>query len=196
MGWRRLKIMANPAKSEDQKLLRVGELAKSVGKSVRAIHLYEEMGLLYPAERSAGGFRLFDQSAVARIRWILNLQAIGFSLSEIQEFVREFEEAASGQVATGKVREVFAAKLDDVRAQMAQLRSIETDLVESLAYLKSCETCAETLSPSECKACDHHGHEIGSAPPLFAGLSGARKEGFDVAASNVSLRTGAEDTTN
>ncbi|MBT8495827.1 MAG: MerR family DNA-binding protein, partial [Deltaproteobacteria bacterium] len=171
-----------------------------VGKSVRALHLYEEMGLLHPAERSAGGFRLFDHSAVARIRWILNLQAIGFSLSEIQEFVREFEEAASGKVAATKVREVFQAKLHDVREQLAQLRSIERDLEESIEYLESCQTCAETLGPSECRACNHHGHQIGATPTLFAGISGADQsgegDGFDVAASNLSQRTGAADTTN
>lgn len=187
--------VANPAKSEERKLLRVGELAKEVGKSVRAIHLYEEMGLVHPAERSAGGFRLFDRSSVDRIRWILNLQAIGFSLTEIQEFVREFEQAASGQLATGRAREVFKAKLEDVRSQLDKLRSIEKDLVDSLSYLESCQGCTPTITPVECHSCNHHGHESGDAPPLFAGLSGsvANTEQFDVAASNLSPRPEAEE---
>ena len=48
---------------DDKKLLRVGELAQACGKSVRAIHLYEELGLVTPEERSQGGFRLFNQMA-------------------------------------------------------------------------------------------------------------------------------------
>ncbi len=39
--------------------LKVGELAKRTGKTVRAVHLYEELGLLAPAVRSKGGFRLY-----------------------------------------------------------------------------------------------------------------------------------------
>ena len=51
----------------NQHLLRVGDLARQTGKTVRAIHLYEELGLLAPATRSSGGFRLYDSNG-ARAR--------------------------------------------------------------------------------------------------------------------------------
>ena len=71
--------------------MRVGELAKAVGKTVRAMHLYEELGLLEPRARSEGGFRLYGPEAVDRIHWIVKLQAIGFTLAEIQGFVEDFQ---------------------------------------------------------------------------------------------------------
>jgi MerR family copper efflux transcriptional regulator len=154
------------------KLLRVGELARLVGKSVRAVHLYEELGLLRPVSRTAGGFRLFTSDAVDRINWITKLQAIGFSLSEIQGFVRDFETAESGRTAAARVRDVFQDKLSQIRNSLMQLRVIENDLVEALEYLESCQACAPSYTPGECRQCDHHGHERGVAPELFAGLSG------------------------
>ncbi|HKE16215.1 MAG TPA: MerR family transcriptional regulator [Kofleriaceae bacterium] len=154
------------------KFLRVGELARAVGKSVRAVHLYEELGLLRPVSRTAGGFRLFTSDAVDRINWITKLQAIGFSLSEIQGFVRDFENAESGRSAAARVRDVFQDKLSQIRNSLAQLRVIENDIVEALEYLESCESCAPIYSPGECRRCDHQGHERGVAPELFAGLSG------------------------
>jgi DNA-binding transcriptional MerR regulator len=154
------------------KFLRVGDLARAVGKSVRAVHLYEELGLLRPVSRTAGGFRLFTSDAVDRINWITKLQAIGFSLSEIQGFVREFETAESGRTATARVREVFQDKLCQIRNSLAQLRVIENDIVEALEYLESCQQCAPVFKPGECRQCDHQGHERGVAPELFAGLSG------------------------
>jgi MerR family copper efflux transcriptional regulator len=153
------------------RLLRVGELARAVGKTVRAIHLYEELHLLTPAQRTQGGFRLYAEDAVDRIAWIMKLQAIGFSLSEIQGFVRQFENADSGRSAAGRVREVFQSKLSEIRQQVDQLRVVENDLVEALAYLESCQGCAPSFSPGECKSCDHEGHAAGDAPELFAGLS-------------------------
>src|SRR3546814_7452299 len=51
-------------------LLKVGDLARRTGKTVRAIHLYEELGLLTPAVRSKGGFRMYSGLAVKRINWI------------------------------------------------------------------------------------------------------------------------------
>src|SRR5271155_2180307 len=70
-------------------LMQIGDLARETGKTVRAIHLYEELGLLSPAARSKGRFRLYDRDALLRIRWIGKLQGMGFSLGDIQTIVRE-----------------------------------------------------------------------------------------------------------
>jgi DNA-binding transcriptional MerR regulator len=156
---------------EKGELLRVGELAKVVGKSVRAIHLYEELGLLHPSTRTSGGFRLFGKEAIDRIHWISKLQAIGFSLTEIQGFVRDFESSPTGVEATSRVRNVFSEKLADIRKSIDQMRVIEKDLTAALAYLESCHGCVTTYRPDDCRVCDHNGHELGVAPELFAGLS-------------------------
>ena len=157
--------------SKDDKLLRVGELAKAVGKTVRAMHLYEELGLLEPRSRSEGGFRMYGVEAVDRIHWIVKLQAIGFTLAEIQGFVKDFRDAGSGREAAARVRALFMEKQAQIREQITQLQVIENDLVEAVAYLDSCSTCTDEYAPSACGGCDHHGHHKGEAPPLFAGLS-------------------------
>jgi MerR family copper efflux transcriptional regulator len=158
-------------KQESPKLMRVGELAQRVGKTVRAMHLYEELGLLEPQARSEGGFRLYGPEAVDRIHWIVKLQAIGFTLAEIQGFVKDFRDAGSGREATSRVRAVFTEKQNQIREQVMQLQVIENDLAEALAYLDSCQTCTDEYAPAACGDCDHHGHHKGDAPPLFAGLS-------------------------
>lgn len=166
----------------DPKLVRVGELAKAVGKTVRAMHLYEELGLLEPRARSEGGFRLYGPEAVDRIHWIVKLQAIGFTLAEIQGFVKDFQHAHSAPEATARVRALFTEKQQQIREQITQLQVIENDLSEALAYLDSCDQCSTDYAPSECGVCDHQGHHKGEAPPLFAGLSKrpAEKTDFDV----------------
>jgi MerR family transcriptional regulator, copper efflux regulator len=156
---------------DHEKLMRVGELAKAVGKTVRAMHLYEELGLLQPAARSEGGFRLYGPEAADRINWIVKLQAIGFTLGEIQGFVREFEAAGSGVEATDRVRAVFRQKQREIADQITKLQVIENDIAEALAYLDSCQSCSPVFTPTECGACDHEGHHLGEAPDLFAGLS-------------------------
>jgi MerR family copper efflux transcriptional regulator len=64
--------------------MKIGELARKTGKTPRALHLYEEMGLLQPPERTEGGFRLYGPDEVARVYWIAKLQDMGFSLPQIQ----------------------------------------------------------------------------------------------------------------
>lgn len=157
---------------DESKLMRVGELAKAVGKTVRAMHLYEELGLLEPRARSDGGFRLYGPEAVDRIHWITKLQAIGFTLAEIQGFVGDFAGAGSGREATERVRVLFTEKQAQIREQIIQLQVIENDICEALTYLDSCQTCTDDYAPTACGDCDHHGHHKGEAPPLFAGVTG------------------------
>src|SRR5688572_3583810 len=88
----------------------VGDLAKAAGKTVRAIHLYEDMGLLKP-ERSKGRYRIFGSEALVRVRWITKLQNLGFSLAEIQQLSRAHDGSDSAKLAAAKLREVYVQKL-------------------------------------------------------------------------------------
>ena len=72
--------------------MKIGQLARKTGKTVRALHLYEEMGLLSP-ERSEGGFRLYGSDELARVYWISKLQDMGFKLGQIDEELLFYLEA-------------------------------------------------------------------------------------------------------
>jgi DNA-binding transcriptional MerR regulator len=155
-----------------EKPLRVGELAKRTGKTVRALHLYEEMGLLTPIHRSKGGFRLYAPSAVERVLWIQKLQDAGFSLHQLQELRGVVEDAgsASAALAMDRMRETFAERLRQTREQLEKLHQLEKELVASLEYLDGCRTCEPTRDLGECPACNHHGHEGKAQPILVAGI--------------------------
>ena len=156
--------------AEQLSLLKVGDLAKRTGKTVRAVHLYEELGLLAPAVRSKGGFRLYDGRAVTRIEWIAKLQAMGFSLTEIKAFLREWEGSETAPQAISRLREIFADKLRETHQTIAQLNQLVTDLQETLSYMDSCRSCEPGHVQHECGTCGIHGHE-GKAPLLVDGLS-------------------------
>ena len=147
-------------------LLKVGDLARRTGKTVRAIHLYEELGLLTPAVRSKGGFRMYSARAVKRIEWIQKLQDMGFSLTEIKAFLRVWEESETAPQAMSTVREIFTDKLRETRETVARLTRLEEELRDSLEYLDSCRSCEPIHTQPECGHCDHHGHE-GRIPPLL-----------------------------
>jgi MerR family copper efflux transcriptional regulator len=159
----------------EKPLLRVGDLAKAVQKTVRAIHLYEELGLLEPVSRSSGGYRLYTEAAVTRVNWIIRLQEMGLSLTEIQSLLREWESAPNGSTGMSVVRAMFEQKLRETRDAIKKMQALEAELTESLAYLASCNVCEPMHVQSECKQCGHHGHVPSEAPELVAGLSGKRK---------------------
>jgi DNA-binding transcriptional MerR regulator len=151
-------------------LIKVGDLARRTGKTVRAIHLYEELGLLNPPVRSKGGFRMYSGDGVKRIEWIQKLQDMGFSLTEIKAFLRVWEESATAPDAMATVREIFTDKLRETRATIARLSRLAEELAESLAYLERCRSCNTSHAQSQCCACGHDdsGREV---PLLVDGIA-------------------------
>ncbi|MFO0555116.1 MAG: MerR family transcriptional regulator [Polyangiaceae bacterium] len=124
-----------------EKLLQIGDLARATGKTVRAIHHYEELGLLRPDARSKGRFRLYDPSAVTRVRWISKLNDLGMSLSDIQRVVASWENAPTAAVAMAEMRATYRTKLEETRAQIARLAELERELAASIDYLDTCDAC-------------------------------------------------------
>jgi len=158
----------------DERLLQVGDIAKACGKTVRAIHHYEEVGLLRPSARSKGRYRLYDLGAVARIRWIGKLHDLGLSLTQIQHIVQSWEAAPSAPEAMAKMRAVYHGKLEQTRAQIEHLRTLERELEASLEYLDACGTCDPAELVAACSDCNIHDASQ-PQPELVAGVHGKHR---------------------
>ena len=152
------------------KPLRVGELAKKTGKTVRALHLYEELGLLQPVHRSPGGFRLFAPSAIQRVAWIAKLQDAGFSLHQLQQLRGVVEDSDVASLAMSRVREAFEARLRQTRDQLGKLQQLEKELLASIDYLSGCRSCQPTHATTACSHCSEPEHEGQAQPLLVAGI--------------------------
>ncbi len=151
-------------------LLRVGDLAQRTRKTVRALHLYEELGLLHPSERSKGGFRLYGEDATLRVRWISKLQDMGFSLPEIREVLAQWERSGSATGAMSDIQRLYKDKLAETERQIDRLKSLRDELAASVDYLETCEICDPVRLISSCPRCELHAC---GTPDLVAGLHGA-----------------------
>jgi len=152
-----------------EELMQVGDLARIAGKTVRAIHLYEELQLLRPAARSKGRYRLYGREALVRIRWIGKLQDMGFSLTDIQTIVEDWQGSSSAPSTMVKLREVYTKKLEETREHLHRLQALERDLRASLDYLDTCEVCDPARLLSSCTSCDLHDCST-HVPDLIAGF--------------------------
>lgn len=150
-------------------LIRIGDLARMTGKTVRAIHLYEELGLLKPATRSSGGFRLYESKAMDRVRWIDLLHGMGFSLQEMKDVLQTWWSADLGTDAMARLRALFQSKLADTREAMERGRRIEQELLAGLAYLETCKVCDTHEATSGCVGCNQD-HGMEEEPALLAGI--------------------------
>ena len=82
------------------RLMRIQEAAAEVGLTPRSVRYYEEMGLLRPAARSDGDYRLYDETDVERLGFIKGLRdAAGFSLAEIAQLLEDEAARERGHAA-------------------------------------------------------------------------------------------------
>src|SRR3984893_3370592 len=65
--------------------LKVGELAKRTGLTIRTLHHYDDIGLLKPSLHTESGHRLYTAGDVARLQQVLSLRQLGFSLEEARD---------------------------------------------------------------------------------------------------------------
>jgi len=157
-------------KPEQSHLIRVGDLARQTGKTVRAIRLYEELGLLKPATRSSGGFRLYQPDAVERVRWIDLLHGMGFSLQEMKSLLQAWWTADAAPEAMADLRDLFRRKLEETREAIRRHQQLERELVNGLAYLETCRDCETPgAAVSGCVRCGQD-HGMEQEPALVAGI--------------------------
>ena len=137
-------------------LLRIQEVAAETGLTTRTIRYYEELGLLKPAARSEGSYRLFDPDDLERLRFIKGLRDdAGFSLAEIGQLLEDdlarvrnrsrfrsttdtTERRAILEDAMGRVDRQVATlqtKIDRLEAMIAEAHARRAHLENHLAEL-------------------------------------------------------------
>jgi DNA-binding transcriptional MerR regulator len=122
--------------------VRAGEAARRAGVNAATLRYYERRGLLPAPARTPSGHRQYDDDAVRFLRAIKEAQAIGFTLAEIEEYLRV---ARSGP-ASEALRTRAAAKIDQIDARLAGLRRMR----DELARIVGC--ACESLDHCTCGA--------------------------------------------
>lgn len=120
--------------------MRIGDVAGVAGVPTQTIRFYERRGLLPPPQRRANGYRDYEDSAVARLRFIRRSQAAGLTLMEVSSVLALRD---AGDAPCTHVQSLLAAKLAEVRDRQRELAALETEL-EALI------TRGEELDPADC----------------------------------------------
>lgn len=95
--------------------LKVGELARRTGLTVRTLHHYDEIGLLSPSRRTPSGHRLYALAEVRRLQQIASLRQVGLSLEDIRRCLDRPE------YTLDQVLEMQIRRLDDEMSRQREL---------------------------------------------------------------------------
>jgi MerR family transcriptional regulator, mercuric resistance operon regulatory protein len=117
--------------------MRAGELADAAGVSAQTIRFYERRGLLPAPPRLSSGYRDYPAEMVSAVLLIKRMQEVGFTLREIERFIRLLEEQP--QLHTER-RRCIEAKLRSIDEQIERLQQARDEL---RARLLVCDCCNE-----------------------------------------------------
>jgi DNA-binding transcriptional MerR regulator len=110
--------------------MRIGEVAERAGVNVETLRYYERRGLLPEPVRSVGGHRDYGEESVRFVRAIKDAQSLGFSLGEIEDYLR-LTQRRPGH-ASPELRSRLAGKLDEVDEKLEALRRMRSGLERAL----------------------------------------------------------------
>jgi DNA-binding transcriptional MerR regulator len=153
-----------PATEVNQKLYKIGELARATQNTTRTLRFYEEMNLLSPV-RNSSGQRLYSESSIARLNFIQELKSGGFSLQEIQTFFSSWDQRETGESASTAAIELIQRKLSEIAELQKRINKLNGELRAMVQYLIECRGCAQKPAPHVCGDCDRH--EQKSPDPLL-----------------------------
>ncbi len=111
------------------RLLQIGEVADRAGLSLRTVRYYEETGLLEPAKRTDGGFRLYTDEHVERLALIRRMKPLGFTVQQMRELL-DARDILQDTTAGDDARESARQRLSEFAALAA---TASEDLREKLA---------------------------------------------------------------
>ena len=103
----------------------IGAAARRSGITVKMIRYYESIGLMAPADRSAGNYRTYDRRDINRLEFIKRARGLGFSLEEIRQLLALWDD--SGR-ASAEVKALVTSHIAELDTRIAALKSMRRTL--------------------------------------------------------------------
>ncbi|OMD96001.1 MULTISPECIES: MerR family transcriptional regulator [Paenibacillus] len=112
--------------------MKIGELAKLTGVSVRSLRYYESQGLISPI-RQANGYREYSSLAVETVETIKLYLNLGLSTEQIAGFLHCV--LKNKEAFCAEVMPLYRSKLEDIERQLVELNQIKRNLEERMASI-------------------------------------------------------------
>jgi len=138
----------------------IGEAARASSLPAKTIRYYEEIGLIAPAGRSDGNYRVYNDREVQTLRFIRRARSLGFSVGEVAELLDLWRDRRR---SSRQVRALASRHLRDIDAKIAALETMRDTLNELIERCHGdarpdCPILADLAGHGE--AADSDGEEI------------------------------------
>jgi MerR family transcriptional regulator, copper efflux regulator len=114
----------------------IGQVAERTGFTASALRYYEELGLVVPTDRTASGYRVYDDAALSRLAFIARAKQLGCTLDEITDLLGIWDGERCGPVQR-RFHDLVTEKIQATETQIADLTAFGSQLLSAAARLDS-----------------------------------------------------------
>jgi MerR family copper efflux transcriptional regulator len=123
--------MTEPLDAMDTGPLNIGQAAARSGVSAKMVRHYESLGLLPTVHRTDAGYRQYGEKEVHTLRFIRRARALGFSMAEITELLKLWQ---NKRRASADVKRIALAHVADLERRIAEMEAMK----HTLSHLAHC----------------------------------------------------------
>lgn len=113
---------------------KIAEVAKRSGFNASTLRYYEELGLVTPTRRSDAGYRLYDDSTLARLTFIARAKQLGCSLEEITDLAAAWQDGRCQPVQL-QLRALVDGKIAEAETRVAEMIAFTAELQQAAIAL-------------------------------------------------------------
>jgi DNA-binding transcriptional MerR regulator len=133
--------------------MRIGDLARKAGTTMRTIRYYEQLGLIRPVGRTKGGFRLYEEGELRKFQLIKSLQLLDIPLAQVKTLFDQRRPGRTAAEITPQIRQILEGQLIEMEQRIAQYRTLQESLRHTLDILSGCARCPREPGPEACLRC-------------------------------------------
>ena len=121
--------------------MKIGDLARAVGTTVKTIRFYEDAGLIRAAPRTESGYRIYEKADVERLGFIRSAKRLGMSLEEIRGVLQLHD---LNEPTCVHVRALLDDKIARIELALKELRDFRRELASLRDKAGDLEDCCPT----------------------------------------------------
>ncbi|HPQ80160.1 MAG TPA: MerR family transcriptional regulator [bacterium] len=152
--------------NDNRKTYYIGDIARELGLSQRAVRYYEELGFIKPT-RTDGGFRTFEAHDADILRAVLQFKELGMSLDDIRSIFLPGKEKLNPE-GMFHLRNTLLERRREIEARICSCEEGLRHIDRALKIVSRCSTCGEPCDTGKCAECLKR--QQGDKPPIITPL--------------------------